>query len=179
MQVQRSKQGSESAPPTAAAAVPLTATKARVERTVVAALSPDASISAQITDADWQRIAALHADDATLDPGSHALMEAKTIDAVQAAKRAMSKSIVEDPLVKTVANFQRSIAEDTVRNEYLYHLQIHRWLADPATTNLANDVNVLNKRVYAELFLTPDNDPWLGLVPKDTYTALDGGGVCH
>jgi hypothetical protein len=39
-------------------------------------------------------------------------------------------------------------------------------------------VNALNKRVYAELFLTPGTDPWLGLVPADTYTALDGGGIC-
>jgi hypothetical protein len=43
-------------------------------------------------------------------------MEAKTVDAATAARRAMSKRIVEDPLVKVVANFQRSVAEDTVRS---------------------------------------------------------------
>ena len=32
-------------------------------------------------------------------------------------------------------------------------------------------------RVYAELFLTPSSDPWLGLVPSDTYTALRDGGL--
>jgi hypothetical protein len=26
--------------------------------------------------------------------------------------------------------------------------------------------------VYAELFLMPRTDPWLGLVPADAYTAL-------
>ena len=39
------------------------------------------------------------------------------------------------------------------------------------------DVNTLNKRVYAELFLTPDSDPWLGLVPADTYSALQDDGM--
>jgi hypothetical protein len=34
----------------------------------------------------------------------------------------------------------------------------------------------LNEWVYAELFLTPSKDPWLGLAPSDVYTALDGNG---
>ncbi len=87
--------------------------------------------------------------------------------------------MVETPLVRMMRNFQRSIAEDTVRNEYLLHSQIHRWLSDPSQIALSGDVSTLNKRVYAELFLTPDSDPWLGLVPADTYSALDDGGVCH
>jgi hypothetical protein len=65
-----------------------------------------------------------------------------------------------------------------VRNEYLLHLQTHRWLADPANAALLHDVSALNKRVYAELFLTPDSDPWLGMVPPDTYSALDNDGLC-
>jgi hypothetical protein len=39
------------------------------------------------------------------------------------------------------------------------------------------DVNELNERVYAQLFLTPSSDPWLGLIPGDVYTALDNNGV--
>ena len=31
-------------------------------------------------------------------------------------------------------NLQRSIAEDTVRNEYLFHAKIHEWLAAPGTS---------------------------------------------
>jgi hypothetical protein len=131
-----------------------------------------------LTDADWAKIAALHAEDAQLDQGSYALMQEKSPDAATAGRRAMSKMIVESPLIRTMRNFQRSIAEDTVRNEYLFHVQIHRWLADPSQAALVNDVAALNKRVYAELFLTPDSDPWLGLVPADTYTALDDDGVC-
>jgi hypothetical protein len=35
----------------------------------------------------------------------------------------------------------------------------------------------LNERVYAQLFLTPGSDPWLGLLSPDVYTALEGGGI--
>ena len=73
-----------------------------------------------------------------------------------------------------VRNLQGSIALDTVRNEYLFHRQIHQWLAaQPLPPNL----DTLNDRVYAELFLTPRSDPWLGLIPADTYTALENSGV--
>jgi hypothetical protein len=39
------------------------------------------------------------------------------------------------------------------------------------------DLAALNEWVYAELFLTPSKDPWLGLAPPDVYTALDGNGL--
>jgi len=39
------------------------------------------------------------------------------------------------------------------------------------------DIEQLNERVYARLFLTPSSDPWLGLAPSNSYTALRGGGV--
>jgi hypothetical protein len=38
-------------------------------------------------------------------------------------------------------------------------------------------VEKLNEKVYAELFLTPRSDPWLGLLSVDVYTALDNGGI--
>ncbi len=41
---------------------------------------------------------------------------------------------------------------------------------------LARDVEALNKKVYTELFLTPDHDAWLGLVPEDIYSALEKDG---
>jgi hypothetical protein len=82
---------------------------------------------------------------------------------------------VEDPLLRLVRNLQRSIAMDTVRNEYTLHRRLHGWLAQ--TPHVAQDVESLNARVYAELFLTPGNDPWLGLAQPDAYTALPENGV--
>jgi hypothetical protein len=34
------------------------------------------------------------------------------------------------------------------------------------------ELEPLNARVYAELFLTPASDPWLGLFAPDTYAVL-------
>jgi hypothetical protein len=57
----------------------------------------------------------------------------------------------------------------------LLHAKIHAWLASGEMLN----VDELNRKVYAELFLTPDSDPWLGLAPNDTFTALENNGVVH
>jgi len=66
------------------------------------------------------------------------------------------------------------IALDTVRNEYMLHSKLYQWLMrDPAR----EDLQKLNEKVYADLFLTPSSDPWLGLVSTDVYTALENGGV--
>ena len=132
-------------------------------------------------DATWTAIAGLHAADGQLDAGSLALMAAKDPDATQAARVAISKTFVETPMVRMVRNFQRSIAEDTVRDEYNLHRQIHLWLAAGAAPGgkAVATLDALNEQVYAQLFLTPSSDPWLGLVPADTYTALPSGGLCE
>jgi hypothetical protein len=161
------------------AAAIASACEADLKKISATPVSASSAVAAPPDEINWNRIAALHADDALLDRTSADLAASKNPDAATAAPRAFSKLRVESPLVRMVANFERSIAQDTVRNEYLFHIQIHRWLADPSNDSLAGDVSALNKRVYAELFLTPDNDPWLGLVPADTYSALDDDGVCR
>jgi len=77
-------------------------------------------------------------------------------------------------MLRVIRNLERSLAEDTVRNEYVLHAKIHEWLTH---SSAPADVDQLNARVYADLFLTPDSDPWLGLVPRDTFTALENGGL--
>jgi hypothetical protein len=125
-------------------------------------------------DATWMQIAKLHADDAGLDMASKALISSKYPNAIDAGRVAAGKFRVENPLVTTLRNLQRSIAEDTVRNEYLLHSQIHQWLGRITTPP---DVDQLNTKVYTELFLTPDSDPWLGLVPANTFTGLENNGL--
>jgi hypothetical protein len=163
--------------PTAVQAAPVARGKFVVERRLVVALAPASNVlQAAKDDAVWTKIAALHVEDAKLDAGSRALMAAKNPTALQAGRRATSKLKVENPLVRIVQNFERSIAEDTVRNEYTFHRQIHLWLAD-ATPSM--DLDAFNERVYAELFLTPSSDPWLGLLPPNTYSALPDDGLCR
>lgn len=170
--------------PPAMAAAPLARSKRFVELNIVRQLSPSTIVSAtdlesRSDDAVWTKLATLHADDARLDHGSRTLIAAQHPDAARAAMLTASKVNVERPLVRLVANFERSIAEDTVRNQYLFHRKLHEWLADSKQPRLTSDVTELNERVYAELFLTPSSDPWLGLVPADTYSALQNDGVAR
>jgi hypothetical protein len=155
-------------PPSAAAAGARSFSKFAVEKPLLSSLI-------ETDDVTWRRIAAQHRADAVLDPSAIHLIETKTPpSAKEAAIVAVSKTRVESPLIRTIINLQRSIAEDTVRNEYSLHATIHQWFID---RTIPADLEQFNSRVYAELFLTPDSDPWLGLVPADTFTGLDNNGL--
>jgi hypothetical protein len=162
-------------PPPAIRAAPIAVGKSIAEFRLVRALTPTAEQLAGATDdAVWEKIAARHAEQAKLDNGSRVLIAAKQPDAVKAGLVARTKGRAEDPLVRIVRTFERSMSIDTVRNEYLLHRQIHRWLSESPKPL---EVSALNERVYAELFLTPSSDPWLGLLPADAYSALENDGV--
>lgn len=121
----------------------------------------------------WQAVANLHREDVKLDEASVAVVR-KEFPAAVAMRAAVSKSRQEDPVLRMVRAFEDSIALDTVRNEYLLHRRAHEKFA--AMDTAASNVDTLNEWVYAELFLTPSSDPWLGLAPNDVYTALDQDG---
>ena len=127
------------------------------------------------TDADvWEQIAALHVEESKLDEASIKLIRRQNPTAQRANRQTETKKDVEDPLLRLVGNLQTSIAVDTVRNEYILHRKLHQWLQDDKALR---DVDVLNERVYTELFLTPRSDPWIGLVPSDIYSALENNGI--
>ena len=101
-------------------------------------------------------------------------MPADASPAETASKIAIKKEAIEDPFFKLVRRFQSSIALDTVHNEYQLHAKIHDWFIKG---EVGDDYTKLNERVYAELFLTPATDPWLGLVAPEEYKALRDAGV--
>jgi hypothetical protein len=110
----------------------------------------------------WLKIAALHSADAVLDDRSVALIKKQ------------NPELEPKVLSALIEKFQQSVALDTVRNEYRMHTQLLAWLSrDPTRT----DIEKFNEKVYAELFITPRSDPWLGLLMPDTYTAIDNSGV--
>jgi len=125
-----------------------------------------------VDEAELTELAARYADDARLDGASVRLMREKGVPAEVAMPLAVSKRVVEDPLLRMVRAFESSIALDTARNEHVLHRRLHEHFA--AGEGL-DDVNTLNAWVYAELFQTPNDDPWLGLAPADAYAALDRG----
>ena len=143
-------------PVPAARAGKLAISKSFVEAPVVQLVgAPD---PADADDAMWSAVAGLHAADATLAPAAIALIRSKR-----------PAGGVENVLPSLL----RAIAMDTVRNEYTLHQQVHGWFADGA---LPTEFEALNQRVYAELFLTPRSDPWLGLAPTNVWSALDDDG---
>lgn len=160
-----------SPPPTAEAAGVVAFTKMITERPIIRSLQATASQNqqalAEITDQPtWTKLAQVHAADARLDSNSVALIQAKKGSSNPRAGATSLQSLVN--------NLEAAIALDTVRNEYLLHSQIHQWFAQDASIR---DVEALNNRVYAQLFLTPNSDPWLGLFPSDSFTAIENDGV--
>jgi hypothetical protein len=122
----------------------------------------------------WQAIANRYRDSAKMDQASTKLMRIEFPNADEAGRISVSKALQEDPLLRLVRAFELSMALDTVRNEYLLHRRIHEQIGTGAA--ITTDVDTLNEWVYAELFLTPSSDPWLGLAPPDVYTALEADG---
>ncbi len=153
-------------PPRAEVAALAARTKVVIaERPVLRGISTDPKLlDPKVEDAAWAKIAALHLEDARLDASSRALMRAKSL----------SRYTTPDSLNRAVSDFERVIAEDTVRNEYMMRRQIHEWFAGSVVTD---DVAALNEKVYAELFLTPSSDKWLGLFPQESYTGIENDGI--
>lgn len=170
------------APIPAIQAAPLAITKARAEwpmlGAVTGATNAGSSFDLQLTDQQWMRLAMIHHADAKLDAHSIELVKSKSPiqPAANAGKLSESKRGVEDPFFTVLNTLQQSIAIDSVRNEYMLHRRIHEWLAGGQGQI---GIERFNQRVYAELFLTPLNDPWMGLAPSDAYAALDFGGLMN
>lgn len=166
--------GNPAAAPPAAAATRIARPKSFVELPIIADITRIKQLEDETDDKFWEWLAARHAEDAQLDAASMRLIRRQNPLAAQAMRLAPSKRRVEDPLLALVVQLQNSIAVDTVRNEYLLHRQIHQWFLqdDPE-----RQIDPLNERVYAELFLTPSSDPWIGLVPENTYSALENNGI--
>ncbi len=110
----------------------------------------------------WSVVADLHAVDATLDPAAIVLIRSKR---------------PSGSLANLLSLLQQAIAQDTVRNEYTLHQQVHAWFTSGTPPT---EFESLNQRVYAELFLTPRSDPWLGLAPTNVWSDdWNSGKVNH
>lgn len=164
----RREDGTPEALQVASLAISKAITEASILRSMTAA--PEA-LGAMTDEAAWKKIALSHIADARLDARSLGLIRRETQKVIGAEGSAAG---ADKALAKLVEKLQMNIALDTVRNEYLLHTKLYPWLiADRGRS----DIDALNQKVYAELFLTPASDPWLGLFSSDTYVAIDGGGI--
>lgn len=156
--------------PDAARAMLLTASKRAVETPLLRAISPQSaeSLDQSIDSVDastWRKIANLHAPDARLDEQSIAIIRQQNPSAYSNAAA----------LAQTVNQFQQTISEDSLRDNFQMRRKVLSWLRQSPQSIAVED---LNRRVYDELFLTPKSDPWLGLTPQGVYTALTDDGCC-
>jgi hypothetical protein len=97
--------------------------------------------------------------------------------AIRANRLAVNKNVGENAMLRILASLGQTVAADTWQNELVIRRKISQKLMNvPAAHSLPN----FNAWVYADIFLTPSSDPWLGLIDADTFTALpEGGAVVH
>ena len=105
-----------SSPPSAQTAARAAISKTvMIERPVLRGLSDNPKLLDSIGgDAGWSMIAGLHAEDATLDQATRALMLFK------------DPSLTGASLKVAITALEHAVAEDTVRNEYVFRATIHR-----------------------------------------------------
>ena len=143
--------------------MPLAMTKMATEATPLRMMMGAAESLGRVTDEyAWNTIAHIHRFDAVLDERSLSLIKKQNPRLSNASLNSM------------IEKLQRSVALDTVRNEYVMHPTLYVWMTN---NEWRKDVDKFNEIVYAELFKTPKSDPWLGLLLPDTYTAIDNSGV--
>jgi hypothetical protein len=104
----------------------------------------------------------------------------KTIDDNAVALIRTKRASSPDPLVRskksleqTLKTLESSLAADTKTNEERLHKKLHEWFANEEVKS----VDALNERVYDELFLAPNSDPWMGLMSEAVFTGLIAEGL--
>jgi len=90
--------------------------------------------------------------------------------AIQLIQRKQFGSDAVDPAAMRALldDLRRNVAADTAFNEAMMRPRIHERFANRQVADLAS----LNAWVYRDLFLTPSDDPWLGLQPPTVFTAI-------
>jgi hypothetical protein len=133
-------------------------------------------------DALWQRVGQLHMSQVGFDPEVREVMGRKLSqnqakqypNAMTAARAAATKSMAEIPMLRTFSLFSNSVALDTAKNDYMLRTKILDYLIRTSAQSMKLDQ--ISEWIYARIFLTPNQDPWLGLSPQGIFTAIDGNG---
>jgi hypothetical protein len=103
-----------------------------------------------------------------LDEASRALV-IRLHDATPPALRS-----TDEGLRAMVARLEETIVADTALNQLRLRPQISREIVRRGGRM---DFPTLNAWIYAQVFHTPREDAWLGLLPRDVFTGLPGDGV--
>lgn len=154
--------------PTAADAAPAAPTKATTERPIlrhaIRSRMPARQGGFVLTPAGWAALGEHHRELGRLHSDSVALIGGERSDLLGDTAS----------FERLLAAFEVSVAADTLFNEYALRVRVHDWFA---RGEAGPTFDALNARVYDELFLTPADDRWLGLLQPEVYTGLEGNGV--
>jgi len=135
----------------------------------------ESDLEQRTSDATWLRIAQMHEDETTFDARVSQLMVRKFPSAQAAAPIAVSKQAAETPMLRRLANLNRTVSLDTVQNNYMRRTKILAFIAGQAKESKLS-LTAINNWVYSQVFLTPADDPWLGLAPPDVFSAIEADG---
>jgi hypothetical protein len=145
----------------------LTMSKADMEGPDVTLMQPDFKVSGNW--GDWTKIAK-GVKRERLHPQSRALI-------VEKAPRDWSSREVEPldatQLEKRFDRFERRMTEEELRNEYVFHAAVHTHLSKAARVAFTST----NDFIYTSVFMTPQADAWLGLMPTEAITGLPDDGI--
>jgi hypothetical protein len=89
-----------------------------------------------------------------------------------AMRVAVLKAVVEAPMLRLLTPVEGTLARDEVKNVFEMRSQLLTILASDATYQKHTGVPALTAAIYARAFLSPLDDPWMGLAPADVFTAL-------
>ena len=134
----------------------------------------EGSLEQLMDDQRWMQLSQLPQNRASFDASVREVMARKFPTAPAAAPLAVSKSMAETPMLREMRNLSGNVALDTVRNNYMLRSKILEFLLSSAGRR--RTLSEVNNWVYAQIFLTPGADPWLGLAPPDVYSAINGNG---
>lgn len=146
-----------------------------VDRTGASSLALGQAPASIAEDTFWTQLGSVHPELGKLDNETRTTVVAFRAPAADAGRLAMTKSRLEMPGMRMVRNLEGALAIDTLRNEYQFRPAILNWLQTEPI--LRRSLAGLNQRVYAQLFQTPAEDPWLGLALPDAYSAIPNGGL--
>lgn len=151
------------------AAMMASMSKMQVEMPVLDELVPTDSRGSWVPDSgEWEAIGQrLYGEHLALHPNSLSLIQA------QQPHRALPEGQRAAAMAEMLENFQRTLAADTARNELTMHARVHGLFMQEQVEGLES----LNRYVYDEMFDTPADDPWMGMLLPDVYTGLAGAGV--
>lgn len=147
--------------PNARSAGSIAITKSVSQMNLVRALTPETERNALRSlreHAVWKRLAEAGLKEVAFDEGALAVIR---------------KQLPDRPLEPLLETLKRTVAEDSAWNEYYFHAHLHAWLAESPYPPALEE---LNARVYRELFLSPPEDPWMGLHDPNVYSALTNNG---